>query len=113
MLEAAQTVLKDPSILKATVFCGAAVAGQIGHVAKKWSEGLAVVLPNLKMTVGAVIANLVGMAGFISTGALDGIQSIGTVIALGIFMGFSADSAVNRGVRQEWTEEERAQKAGS
>lgn len=107
-----QTVLKDPSVLNAAVFCIAAVGGQILHTVKKWTEGEAWVMENWKRTVGAVTGNLIGMIGFISTGVLDDMTKIASVIALGIFMGFSADSAINKGTRTEWTPQERAAKGG-
>lgn len=112
MNQAIQTVLKDPSVLNATVFCAAAVAGQVLHGVKKWAEGYQWVLTNPKATTGAVIANLMGMVGFISTGALDEITKIGTIIALGLFMGLSADSAINKGSQVVWSEEERKAKTG-
>lgn len=102
MNQAIQTVLKDPSVLNATVFCVAALGGQILHAVKKWTEGYQWVLSNPKATVGAVLANMVGMVGFVSTGALDEITKIATVIALGLFMGMSADSAINKGSRAVW-----------
>jgi hypothetical protein len=107
MLEAAQTVLKDPSVLNATVFCAAAFAGQGLHHVKKWAEGEDWTMANFRRTVGALAGNVAGMLGFVATGALDDMAKIGTVIALGAFMGFSADSALNKGSRKEWTDEER------
>ena len=112
MNTAVQTVLKDPSVLNAVVFCIAALSGQILHAVKKWADGYQWVLSNPRATVGAVIGNLAGMVGFVSTGALDEITKIGTVIALGIFMGLTADSVLNRGQQRVWTEAERAEKAG-
>ena len=100
--------MDDLSLLKATVFCIAAISGQLLHAIKKWSEGYAWVLSNPRATVGAVIANLTGMAGFISMGTLDGISALGTVGALGLFMGLSADSVLNKGAQKEWTDEQRA-----
>lgn len=112
MNQAVQTVLKDPSILNAVVFCIAALAGQILHAVQKWTQGYKWVLSNPRATVGAVIANLTGMVGFIGTGALDEITGIATVIALGLFMGLSADSVLNRGTKTVWTDEQRNQKTG-
>lgn len=112
MNQAIQTVLADPSILNAAVFCVAAVAGQSAHAIKKWAEGEAWVLANAKRTIAAILGNLGGMAAFISTGALDDMKKTATVIALGLFMGFSADSAINKGSRAAWTDEERAKKVG-
>jgi len=112
MIDAAQVVLSDPSILKATVFTIAAISGQSLHAVKKWSEGEAWVLANIKRTAGAVVTNLMGIIGFVSTGALDGITAMGTIFALGLFMGFSADSAINKGAREQWSAAERANKTG-
>lgn len=112
MNQAIQTVLKDPSMLNSVVFCVAAVAGQILHAIKKWTEGYVWVTSNPRATVGAVIGNLAGMAGFISTGALDDITKIATVMWLGVFMGLSADSVLNKGSKSIWTEEERKAKVG-
>jgi len=111
MMEAAQKVLQDQSVLNAVAFGSSAIFGQVLHALKKWAEGEAWILANARRTVGAVIANFVAIAGFISTGALDEITKIATVLALGLFMGFSADSALNKGgSRVVWTDEERAAK---
>lgn len=110
-MDSIQTVLADPSVRNAAWFATAAVAGQTLHAVKKWAEGEAWVMANFRRTVGAVCGNIAGIVGFVSTGALDDMTKIGTVIALGVFMGFSADSALNKGARAEWTPEERAAKA--
>jgi len=110
MMEAAQKVLEDQSVLNAVAFASAAIAGQVLHALKKWAEGEEWVFVNAKRTIGAVVANFVAIVGFISTGALDSMPKIATVLALGLFMGFSADSAINKGVRKPWTDEERALK---
>lgn len=110
MMEAAQKVLEDQSVLNAVAFASAAIAGQVLHALKKWAEGEEWVFVNAKRTIGAVVANFVAIVGFISTGALDSMPKIATVLALGVFMGFSADSAINKGVRKPWTDEERALK---
>ena len=112
MNQAIQTVLKDPAVLNSVVFCAGALAGQILHAAKKWAEGYVWVASNPKATVGALVANLAGMAGFIATGALDAIPSPVTALWMGIFMGLSADSVINRGAKKPWTDEERAKKTG-
>ena len=110
MIDAAQKVLQDPSVLNAIAFASAAIGGQVLHALKKWGEGEEWVLVNVRRTVGAVVANVVAIAGFISTGALDEITKIATVLALGLFMGFSADSAINKGARKPWTDAEREAK---
>lgn len=98
----------DPSVLSAGIFCAAALGGQLLHAVKKWTEGYQWVTANPRQTVGAIIGNLTGMVGFISTGALDEITKVGTLAALGLFMGLSADSMLNKGKQDVWTEEERA-----
>ena len=110
MIGAAQKVLNDPSVLNATVFCMAAVLGQIFHAVKKWTQGYDWVLSNPRATIGAIIGNITGMVGFIATGALDDIQKLGTVIALGLFMGLSADSVLNKGSQVKWSPTERKAK---
>lgn len=107
MNTAIQTVLKDPSTANAVIFCAAAAAGQLLHAVKKWCEGYQWVTANPRATVGAIIGNVTGMVGFVATGALDDITKIGTVIALGAFMGLSADSVLNKGAKEVWTQEER------
>lgn len=110
MIEAAQTVLKDPSVLNAVVFACAAVVGQVLHAVKKLLEGEVWVLGNVKRTIAAVIGNFMAIAAFLAApNALSGMQ-VGTILAFGLFMGFSADSVINKGVRKPWTEEERAKK---
>lgn len=107
-MQAIQQALKDPSILNAVVFCACAGFGQLLHAVKKWTEGYAWVTANPRQTVAAIIGNMTGMLGFISTGALDEITKVGTVMALGIFMGLSADSVLNKGSKEIWTDEKRA-----
>ena len=112
MIDSIQTVLADPSVRNAAWFATAAIAGQTLHAVKKWAEGESWVMGNFRRTIGAISGNIAGIVGFVATGALDDMSKIGTVIALGAFMGFSADSALNKGGgRQEWTPEERAAKA--
>lgn len=111
MIAAAQKVLDDPSVLNATLFCIAATFGQVLHAVKKWADGFEWVFTNPRRTVGAVVANVGGMVGFISTGALSDIPQIGTVIALGIFMGLSADSVLNKGSQVIWDDARRAKEA--
>ena len=65
---------------------------------------------NFKRTLAAMIGNVGGMVAFVATGALDGIPHIGTIIALGISMGISLDSVINKGAREPWTQEQRAAK---
>ena len=111
MIDTAQSVLKDPSVLNAVVFCIAALGGQVLHAVKKWSDGYDWVFSNPRRTIGAIVANIGGMAGFVATpGALSGMQ-LGTLIALGIFMGLSADSVINKSGQRPWTDEERAENA--
>ena len=110
MMEAAQTVLQDPSVLKASVFCVAAAAGQLFHVAKKVREGYKWFFANPGATVAAIAANLVGMLGFVSLGGVTALD-LGTVIALGLFMGHSADSAINKGSQIPWDDAKRAAEA--
>jgi len=112
MIDAAQKVLQDPSVLNAVAFASAAIIGKALHAVKKSLEGEAWVTANIKRTAAAVIGNMIAIVGFISTGALDSMPKIATVLALGLFMGFSADSALNKGARKEWTDEERNAKVG-
>lgn len=103
MQEAIQTVLENPTVLNASLFCVAALVGQIFHAIKKWAEGYNWIMDNFRRTIGAVIGNITGMIGFVSSGALDNIGSMGTLLALGLFMGLSADSVLNAGSRVKWT----------
>ena len=111
MIDAAQTALKDPSILNAAVFCVAAVGGQVLHAVKKWSDGYDWVFSNPRATVGALIANFTGMAAFVALGNLESIQSMAALIGFGISWGLGTDSVVNRGSQRAWTDEERAANA--
>lgn len=106
MNEAIQTTLADPTVLNSTLFCVAALLGQVLHAVKKWAEGYKYTRASIKRTIAAFIGNITGIIGFVSTGALDGTQT-GTVIALGMFMGLSANSIINKSTRPEWTEEQR------
>lgn len=106
MNEAIQTTLSDPTVLSSTLFCIAAVFGQVLHAVKKWAEGYQYTRASIKRTIAALIGNITGVIGFVSTGALEGTQ-VGTVIALGMFMGLSANSVINKSVRPEWTAEQR------
>ena len=102
MQTAIQTVLDNPTVLNASLFCVAAMVGQIFHAIKKWAEGYDWIMGNFRRTVGAIIGNITGMVGFISSGTLDNIGSMGALIAFGLFMGLSADSVLNSGSRVKW-----------
>ena len=108
-----QTMLKNPDILAALIFCAAALFGQVLHAIKKWGDGEDWVLSNLRRTVGAVIGNMVGMVVFIQTGVLAPIMAqpngLFAIVLFGIYNGFSADSALNKGTRKVLTPEERAE----
>lgn len=103
----------DPSIAHAGIFCAAATAGQFFHALKKWSDGYQWITANPRATVGAIVANLMGMATFVGSGSLDSITAAGTLIAFGLSWGFSADAAANKGSQRIWTDEERAAKNGA
>ncbi len=106
-----QTALKNPDALAALIFCAAALGGQVLHAIKKWCDGEDWVLSNLRRTVGAVIGNMVGMVVFIQTGVLAPIMAqqngLFAIVLFGIYNGFSADSALNKGTRKVLTEDER------
>lgn len=104
-------LLADPSVHNAAVFCAGAMLGQFLHALKKWSDGYVWIMSNPRATVGAIIGNITGMVGFISSGSLDSINSLATVACLGLFMGMSADSVLNKGAQKVWTDEERAANA--
>ena len=106
MNEAIQTTLSDPTVLNSTLFCISALLGQVLHAVKKWAEGYQYTRASIKRTIAAFIGNITGIIGFVSTGALDGTQ-MGTIIALGMFMGLSANSVINKSIRPEWTAEQR------
>ena len=99
--------LKDQSLINALIFAVAALSGQLLHAVKKWSDGEAWLLANPRRTIGACIGNLTAIAGFITSGTIDGMK-LAQLIFLGVFMGLSADSVLNKGARAEWTPEQRA-----
>lgn len=109
MNEAIQTTLFDPSVMSSTLFCISALFGQILHTVKKWAEGYHYTHASIKRFIAAIIGNFTGIIGFVSTGALDGMQ-IGTLIAFGLFMGLSANSIINKGERTEWSYGQRLEK---
>ncbi len=106
-----QTLLKNPDVLAAVLFIAAAFAGQVLHALKKWGDGEEWVLSNPRRTVGAVVGNMVGMVVFIQTGVLAPIMAqpngLFALVMFGLTNGFTSDSALNKGTRKVFTDEER------
>ncbi|MDA8260208.1 MAG: hypothetical protein M0Z99_32020 [Betaproteobacteria bacterium] len=107
-----KTILANPDVLAALIFCIAAVIGQMLHAVKKWADGESWVLSNFRRTIGAVIGNMVGMVVFIQTGVLGPIMAqpngLFALILFGVTNGFTSDSALNKGTRKVLTDDERA-----
>lgn len=105
-------LLKNPDVLAALIFCAAALAGQVLHGLKKWGDGEDWMLSNFRRTVGAMIGNIGGMAVFIQTGVLGPLMAVpnGTfaLILFGFMNGFTSDSALNKGSKKIWSDDERA-----
>ncbi len=113
-------IISNPNVIATVVFCIAAAIGQFIHAVKKWADGevgtpLDWITKDARHTFSAILGNLGGMLVFIQTGVLGPIaaQPDGwwAVVMFGFMNGFTADSALNKSTRQEWTAEERAAKA--
>ncbi len=108
-----QTILKNPDILAALIFCASALSGQVLHAIKKWGDGEQWILSEPRRTVGAIIGNMVGMVVFIQTGVLAPIMAqpngLFALVLFGLTNGFTSDSALNKGTRKVLTDEERAE----
>lgn len=108
MMEAVQTALKDPSIRNASVYAAAAFGGMGLNYLARWGRGEeANVLHYLfkfhpGRTVAAFVTNLIAIAAFVSTGALND-ASLAVALALGITQGYVIDNSVNKGKRKVWT----------
>lgn len=103
----------------AVIFCVSAGFGQILHAVKRWADGdvespIAWLTTGIRRTIGAIIGNMGGMILFIQTGVLGPILAMPNgywaVFLFGFMNGFTADSALNKGVRSAWSEEERKEK---
>ena len=105
-------ILHSPDVQAAALFCLSACLGQFLHFVKKWAEGQEWVLSNLRRTIGAAIGNIGGMVVFIQTGVLGPLMALPNgmfaVAMFGFINGFSLDSALNKGTKKIWTDEERA-----
>jgi hypothetical protein len=103
-----KSIIDNPEVLAALIFCFGAGFGQLLHAIKKWSDG-AVDSPifwltvDKRRTVGALIGNGAGMLIFIQTGVLGPImvQPNGwwALFLFGFMNGFAADSALNKATK--------------
>ena len=109
-------LLHSKEVQGALIFCVSAIVGQILHSIKKWADGeiscpLAWLTTGIKRTVSAVIANIAGMLIFIQSGVLGPMLDLPNgswaLFLFGFMQGFSVDSGLNKGIRSEWTEEQR------
>lgn len=112
MQAAMKSILNDPAVINAVLFCCAAALGQVLHALKKWADGevsspLDWITVSLRHSVGALIGNLGGMIAFVGSGVLEPMAP-GALVIFGLMNGFSADSALNKATRTAWTPEERA-----
>ena len=112
-------IFRNENAIAAMIFCASAGIGQILHAVKRWSDGdvdspLAWLTSGLRRTVGAVIGNIGGMVVFIQTGVLGPMLALPNgwwaIFLFGFMNGFTADSALNKGVRSAWTDAERKEK---
>lgn len=97
-------LVDDPTVQRAALYLGAALVGQMGHGLKKWGTGEAClwdwfIRQRPGRTVAAVCTNLGAAAAVLATGAVDS-ASLGAVIGMGLAVGYSADSLVNRGAKK-------------
>ncbi len=95
----------NPDFWGAVLFCLSAGVGQVLHFIKKWAEGDAGwVTTNIRRSVAAAIGNLGGMIVFIQTGVLGPILQLPNgpwaVFLFGFLNGFTADSALNKSLRE-------------
>lgn len=109
-------VFNNSDFVAASVFCVSAGVGQLLHAVKKWADGevdgiFSWVFGNIKRTISAVIGNIGGMVVFIQTGVLGPIlllpNGLWAIFLFGFMNGFTADSALNKSSRKEWTPTER------
>lgn len=108
-----QSILKNPDVIAALVFCASALTGQVFHAVKKWAEGYDWIMGSPRRTVGAVIGNLGGMIVFIQTGVLGPLMAMPNgmfaIFLFGFMNGFTSDSALNASAKKIWSEAERAE----
>lgn len=110
-------IFDNPDVAAAIIFCLSALPGQVLHGIKKWADGevdciLSWYTQNGRRTVSALIGNAAGMLIFIQTGVLTPIYQAPNgwwaLVLFGFMNGFSADSALNKAQRAQWTDEQRA-----
>lgn len=115
-LPSLRSIFDNPDAAAAIIFCLSAAVGQTLHAIKKWADGetsspFSWLTTGLRRTVGAVIGNLGGMLVFIQTGVLGPILALPNgwwaIFLFGFMNGFTADSALNKSARAEWSEDQR------
>lgn len=98
-------------IFNVVAFVAASFGGQLLNAVSRWANGevhciMDWMRTNPRRTVAAFIANIMAVGG-----ALIGLgietMTFTQVIVLGATMGFSADSAINKGKRTVWNDDKR------
>lgn len=110
-------IFDNPEVAAAIIFCVSAGLGQVVHGVKKWAEGEVNCIAHwftkdARRTVGAIIGNGASIFLFIQAAPLGPIYQVPNgwwaLILFGFMNGFSADSALNKTTREQWTAEQRA-----
>lgn len=97
------------------IYCLCCVAGQFGNAAWLWlKDQIPCVMDRFrsepKATIVSIITNLGAVAGIAIVMPWEAVP-IQSAIVMGLFQGFSSDSALNKSTRPIWTAEQRAKAA--
>lgn len=111
MIAAIQKALSGPTEINTLLFILSALVGQIFHGVLKWTQGEASspvswFTSNMKATIGAVVANIGVTVTAIQLLPIDTMTAWASLYA-GLLCGLGSDT-LNKGVRPEWTDAQRA-----
>lgn len=112
MIDTAQKVLQEPSVLNGALFTISALFGQVANFGVRWLRKEAVCFlhyffrDHWRLSLAAFITNVVGIVSAIALVGLEG-QKPMWIIATGIGLGFMADSIINKGRRVKYDKEDK------
>ena len=112
-----QQIFDNKEFVAAVLFAWSALIGQMFHAVKKSLEDdmdcIHWFRSDFRRSVAAMIGNFFGVVIFVQSGVVVDVFTgphggWWGVILFGLMNGFSADSALNKAQREQWTDEQRA-----
>jgi hypothetical protein len=112
LLTSISKALSGAAQVNVVLFFTAALIGQALYGVRKWTQGEAAspvtwFTSNVKATVAAVITNIGVTTLAVSLLPIESMTAYASLFA-GLLCGLGSDAVVNKGVRPDWTPEQRA-----